>query len=52
MDVNSKTKNKTPTIMEPIVSGVISITPRGEIGSVETSINVEAEVELIFWRED
>ena len=52
MDVNSKTKNKTPTIIEPIVSGVISITPRGEIGSVETSINVEAEVELIFWRED
>ena len=45
MEVNSNTKNNTPNTIDPMVNVVISITPRGEIGIVETSIDsVDFEV--------
>ena len=45
MEVNSNTKNNTPKIIDPMVNVVISITPRGETGIVETSIDsVDFEV--------
>ena len=39
---SSSTKNRMPTMMEPIVRGVISSNPLGDIVCVDTSFNVEA----------
>lgn len=46
-EVSKRTKNKTPTMMDPMVRGVISSIPRGEAASVEISLKGDSEVVVV-----